>query len=142
MLPVGNGQALAVTFTPADTTNYGNATAGVVINVLPAPSPATLIMTQTLARDGGTNEVVVTLTLANTGGLPATGVQVTSAKIGTTSSTTAIPAAVADVPAGGSSSVVLRFPGSVGAAGTRPVLAITGVYSGGSFGGSSRLILP
>jgi hypothetical protein len=142
VLPVGNGQALSVQFTPSDTTDFNGAPAGALINVLPAAGPATLVMTQTLARDSGTNEVVVTLTLANTGGTAATAVQVTSAKIGTTSTTTALPDPMPDVPAGGSSSMVLWFPGLVGAAGTRSVLSVSGVYSAGSFGGSSRVTLP
>jgi hypothetical protein len=142
VLPVGNGQTLSVSFTPTDTTDFNGATAGVLINVLPAPGPATLIMTPTLARDGGTNEVVVTVSLANTGGTAATGVQVNSATIGGTSTTTLLPAVMPDVPAGGSSSVVLRFPGSVGTAGSRVVLSVGGVYSAGSFGGSARVVLP
>src|SRR5262249_45640648 len=55
VLPVGNGQTLSVQFMPTDTTDYNNASKSVQINVLPAPSPASLIMTQTLARDGNTN---------------------------------------------------------------------------------------
>jgi hypothetical protein len=113
-----------------------------MINVLSVGGSATLVTTQILVRDSGTNEVVATLTIANTGGSAATGVQVTSGKIGTTSTTTALPVAVADVPAGGSSSVVLRFPASVGTTGARAVLAVSGVYSGGSFGGSFRITLP
>jgi hypothetical protein len=142
VLPVGNGQALSVSFTPTDTTNFNNATAGVLINVVPSTGPATLIMTQTLARDGGTNEVVVTLTLANTGGTAATGVKFNSATIGTTPTTTPLPASMADVSPGGSSSVVLRFPGSVGTAGTRAVLSVSAVYSAGTFTGASRVVLP
>jgi hypothetical protein len=142
VLPVGNGQTLSVAFTPTDTTDYNNVPKSVLINVLPATSPATLILTQTLVRDTNTNEVVVTLTVANTGGTAATALQLTSAKIGTTSTTTPLPAAMADVPPGGSSSIVLRFPGTVGAPGTRPVLATTGTYSAGGFGGSARVVLP
>uniref|UniRef100_Q02CP8 Polymorphic membrane protein n=1 Tax=Solibacter usitatus (strain Ellin6076) TaxID=234267 RepID=Q02CP8_SOLUE len=142
VLPVGNAQALSVSFTPTDTTDFNGATAGVLINVLPAPGPATLIMTPTLARDSGTNEVVITVTLANTGGTAATGVQVTSAKIGAISTTAVLPAPMPDVPAGGSSSVVLRFPGSVGTAGARVVLAVSAASSAGTLTASSRVVLP
>jgi hypothetical protein len=142
VLSAGNGQTLATVFTPTDTTDYNSASASVLINVLPAAGPATLVMTRVLARDGVTGEVVVTVTLANTGGSAATGVQVTSAKIGATNTTTALPAPVANVPAGGSSSVVLRFPASIGAPGAAAVLSVNGVYSAGSFGGSSRVTLP
>ncbi len=142
VLPVGNGQTLSVQFTPTDTTDYTTASKNVLINVTSAPGAATLVMTDTLVRDGGTNEVVVTVTLANTGGSPATSVQVASAAIGATSTTTALPVAMTDVPAGGSSSIQLRFPGSVGSAGTRTVLSVKGTYAGGSFGGSARITLP
>lgn len=141
VLAAGNGQTLSVVFNPTSG-NYSSASKSVSINVLPPAGPATLLMTQTLVRDGGTNEVVVTLTLANTGGTAATGVQVTSAKIGAIGTTTPLPAAMPVVPAGGASSVVLRFPGAVGAAGTRPVLSVSAVYSGGTFTGSSRVTLP
>jgi hypothetical protein len=142
VLSVGNAQTLSVVFTPADTTDYNTAGKSVLINVLPAASPATLVVTRTLARDVNTNEVVVTVTVANTGGSAATAVQLTSAKIGTTNTTTPLPAAIPDIPGGGSSSIVLRFPGSVGAPGSAVVLAVSGTYSGGAFGGSFRSVLP
>ena len=138
---VGNGQMLSVQFTPTDTTDYNNASKNVSINAL-AASAATLVMPQTAARDTNTNEVVVTITVANSGGAPATAVRVTSAKIGLISTTTVLPASMPDIPAGGSSTTVVRFPGPVGPADARVVLAVIGTYSGGSFGGSARMNLP
>ena len=142
VLPAGSGQTLSVQFAPADATDYTAASKNVSINVTSAPSLATLVMTETLSRDTGTNEVVVMVTLANTGGSAATSVQVGSAAIGSTAATTALPAPVPDVPAGGSSTVLLRFPGSVGTPGTHAVLSVNGTYSSGSFGGSARVTLP
>jgi hypothetical protein len=43
ILPVGNNQALAVTFTPTDTIDYTGATATVTIDVLPATGPTTQV---------------------------------------------------------------------------------------------------
>jgi hypothetical protein len=142
VLPAGNGQTLSVQFTPTDTTNYNNASANVSINVTPNAGPATLVVTRTLARDGVTHEVVVTVTVSNTGGSAATGVQLTSAKIGTTATTTGLPQSLPDIPGGGSVSTTVRFPGSVGTAGTAAVLSVGGAYSGGAFGGSARITLP
>ncbi len=141
VLPAGNGQALWVQLNPTNSRNYKAVTAGVQINVT-AGGPATLISTSTLAREVGTNNVVVTMRIANTGGSPATSVRVNAARIGTTAATTAMPAAVSNVAAGGSSAVTLVFPASVGAPGARVVLTVSGTYNGGSFGQSARVVLP
>ncbi len=143
VLPVGNAQTLSVQFTPTDTADFSNASKNVSINVTAASGPATLVITRTLARETGTNDVLVTLTLANTGGSPATGVQLTSGKIGAAVTTTSLPQSIPDVPAGGSQSITIRFAAaSVGAPGSGAVLSYAGSYGGGSFGGSSRIVLP
>jgi CSLREA domain-containing protein len=142
VLPVGNNQTLSAQFTPSDSTDYVGATASVQISVTPALAPAALVLTQTMARDPNTNNVIVTLTIANTGGSPATGVQVTSAAIGSTATLTSLPLAVPNVPGGGSSSVTLTFPASVGTSGARAVFTVNGSYSGGYFTGGGRVILP
>src|SRR5260370_4176044 len=54
VLPAGNGQTLSVIFTPSSS-NYVAAAKSVTIDVLPASgggSPANLVVTRTLARDG------------------------------------------------------------------------------------------
>jgi hypothetical protein len=142
VLPVGNGQTLSVTFTPTDTTNFTSAQKSVSINVAASAGPPTLTITRTLARDTNTQEVVVTVTIANSGGSPATAVQLTSAKIGSISATTSLPLSVPDIPAGGSSTVTVRFPPSVGAPGARAIQSLAGVYNGGTLGGSARITLP
>jgi hypothetical protein len=142
VLPAGNAQTLSVLFTPTDTVTYNTATATVLINVLPAAGPATLVITRTLSRDGN-NDVLMTLTIANTGGSPATAVQWTTVKIGTVDTVTPLPAAVPNVPAGGSQVATFRFAAaSVGASGSAGVASYNGVYTGGTFGGSSRITLP
>jgi uncharacterized repeat protein (TIGR01451 family) len=143
VLAVGSGQTLAVQFTPTDTTDYANASKNVLINVTSASGPATLVITRTLTRESGTNDVLVTLTLANTGGSAATSVQLTSGKIGSANTTTSLPASIPDIAAGGSQSITVRFAaGSVGSAGSAAVLSYAGTYTGGTFGGSSRITLP
>jgi len=141
VLPAGNAQNLFVQFNPTNSRSYRAVTASVQINVT-AGGPATLISTSTLARESGTNNVIVTIRIANTGGSPATAVLVNTARIGATSALTSLPASVSNIPAGGSSVVTLAFPASVGAKGARPVLSVSGTFSGGSFGQSARVILP
>lgn len=141
VLPAGNAQNLFVQFNPTNSRNFNAVTASVQINVT-AGGPATLISTSTLARQPGTNNVLVTMTIANTGGSPATGVQVNTARIGSTAATTSLPLTVSTIPAGGSSVVTLAFPSSVGAPGARAVLSISGAFSSGSFGQSARIVLP
>jgi uncharacterized protein (TIGR02588 family) len=113
-----------------------------LINITASSGPATLVITRTLARDTNTNEIVVTFTIANTGGAAATAVRITAAKIGAIATTTALPLAIADIPGGGSSSGVLRFPAATGAPGAAAVLSITGSDSSGGLGGSARVTLP
>jgi hypothetical protein len=138
---VGNGQALSVQFTPADTTDFSGASASVNINVTPS-SPAGLIGTYILSRDVN-NNVVATLTLANTGTSAATNVQLTSATIGSVVTTTPLPQAIANIPAGGvQSTTVLFAAASVGASGSRAVISCQGSYTGENFGASARVVLP
>jgi probable HAF family extracellular repeat protein len=74
LLPVGNNQALSVTFTPADTTDYTGATATVTINVLPgkvSPPPqvhATRIILTAKPRSARAGRIItLTATVANLG---------------------------------------------------------------------------
>jgi hypothetical protein len=142
VLPAGNGQTLSVAFTPTDTTNYNNAAASVLINVIATAGPANLVITRTLSRDVN-NDVLAKLTIANTGGTVATNVQLTSSKIGTVNTLSPLPQLLGDVPGGGSVSITVRFAAaSVGAPGAAAVLTYGGSYTGGAFTGSSRITLP
>lgn len=141
VLAAGNAQNLFVQFNPTNSRSYNAVTASAQINVT-AGGPATLIATNTLTRQSGTNNVLVTVTIANTGASAATGVQVTVARIGSVAAVNALPLTVANIPAGGSSVVTLAFPPSVGGRGTRAVLSLSGSFSGGSFGQSARVVLP
>jgi hypothetical protein len=142
VLPVGNGQTLAVIFTPSSS-NYVAAAKSVTIDVLPASgggSPANLVVTRTLARDGGGN-VVATLTIANTGGTAAQNATLSVAKIGTFSGSP-LPQSLGTVAPGGSVQTTITFPGTVGAPGVPGSLTLSGSYTGGTFGSSARITLP
>ena len=49
VLPVGNGQTLAVVFTPFDTTDYTDGYATATINVQPAPPPGLTVQTHSFS---------------------------------------------------------------------------------------------
>jgi hypothetical protein len=105
-----------------------------------AGSPANLVVTRTLARDGA-GQVVATLTIANTGGTAAQNVTLSVAKIGTTSGTP-LPQSLGALAAGASLQTVVTFPSTVGAPGAPGSLTISGSYTGATFGTSARITLP
>ena len=140
----GNGQTLSTTFTPADTANYIPASASAQINVQPSTppaSPAQIVVTKSLARNG--SNIVVSLSISNSGGVAAQNVQLTVGKIQTTSGTP-LPQLVGGgtVAAGATVTATLTFPGTVGTPGTAAVLTVSGTYTGGSFNNSGRITLP
>jgi YD repeat-containing protein len=142
VLSVGAGQALSVTFTPIDTTDYISATASTTITVNPAAppsSPADLVVTKVLTRSGG--NVVVQFTIANTGGTAAANVVLTSVKVGSDSATP-LPQTIGTIGAGASAQATVSVPGSVGASGAASSLTLSGTYTGGTFSSGARITLP
>jgi hypothetical protein len=132
-------QTLSVTFTPANVgttyTNFTIATASVPILVGTAP----LTTTGVLSKIAGGYQIVVTV--KNTGNVTATNVQLTQAMLGAASGAS-VPASLGDIAGGASASVTLTFPSSAGADGAGVVQRLTGTYTGGTFGGSFRAVLP
>ena len=139
LLP-GNGQTLSVTFTPNDTVDYSTATVTVLINIGPASGPANLVVTKTLTRVA--SQIVVVVTIANTGATAASNVQLTTAKIGTTSTTTTLPQALGTIAGGAIAQVTVSFPGTVGASGAATTMTLSGTYTGSSFSSAGRITLP
>ncbi|MGI4979276.1 MAG: lamin tail domain-containing protein [Janthinobacterium lividum] len=84
----------------------------------------------------------VTVTVTNSGTAAAQAVQVTAASLGNSNTTSALPVQFGDIAVGGSKSMVLNFPASAGASGSRAVEKIVGAYSTGTFGTSLRITLP
>jgi hypothetical protein len=139
LLP-GSGQTLSVTFTPNDTIDYATVTDSVLINIGPASGPANLVVTKTLTR--ASNQIIVVVTIANTGGISAANVQLTTAKIGATSTTTALPQALGTIAGGEIAQVTLTFPGSAGLSGAASTITLSGTYTGSSFSSTARVTLP
>jgi hypothetical protein len=107
-----------------------------------AQSSIRLTLTESLARDATTNEVVATITATNASGSPVKNAQIDSAVLGTTSTTSALPVVLGDIGSGQSAIAIVRFPGSAGAAGISSVLRLIGSYKGGTFAGSFPVIVP
>jgi uncharacterized protein len=81
------------------------------------------------------------VTVKNTGNVTAPNVQVTGATLGGASGAI-LPASFGDIASGASATVSLTFPSSAGADGATVREMLSGTYTGGTFGGSSRAVLP
>jgi hypothetical protein len=102
-----------------------------------------LVITKSLSRISNVISVIVTIT--NNGGTAANNVLLTVAKIGTTATTTTLPAIVGTgtiAGGGGTAQVTVSFPGSIGTTGTATTLTLDGTYTGGSFASTARITLP
>ena len=142
VLPVGNSDALSLTFTPSDSIDYTTANGSTTIIVNPAAppaAPANLVVTKVLTRTGG--NVVVQVTIANTGGTAAANVVLSSVKVGADAAAP-LPQSIGTIGAGASAITTFTVPGSVGASGAASSLTLSGTYTGGTFSSSARVTLP
>ena len=137
---------VTATFTPTNlitpSTTAGNAYKTYTIATASVPilvGTVTIETTGVLSTISGGYQMVVTV--QNTGNVTASNVQLTAATLGGATGGP-IPASLGDIASGGSASVTLTFPSSVGADGARTVESLSGTYNGGTFGGSFRAILP
>lgn len=103
--------------------------------------PPQLTSTGTLSKLGD-GSYQLTLTVANSGAGAAPGAQLSAAALGSAGAYTALPLSLGDIAPGSSATAVLGFPASAGVSGARIIERVTGVYDGGTFGGSSRTVLP
>ena len=90
------------------------------------------------------NEYQVTVTLANGADASAANTQITRAILGSASTPTApaLPSSLGSIASGSAGTVVLHFPLSAGAHGSRVLLRVSGSSTQGAFGGSVQLTLP
>jgi hypothetical protein len=128
----------AVVATINDARYQGTQTGSMVISVV-ASSPALLTTTIVITNIG--NGYQMAITEKNSGGTAAANLQVTAAILGAATGTP-VPASFGNIATGGSASVLLNFPASAGASGAPVIAKITGSYTGGTFGGSLRTVLP
>src|SRR6202012_2529575 len=85
---------------------------------------------------------LATVTVTNTGTGTAQNVALTSAVLGSASGTPGSQPLVSIPPNGGIAVATVAFPASAGAPHSASVVKLTGTYTGGTFGGSSRVTLP
>ena len=109
-------------------------------SIPPVQGTVTLITTSALSllSDGSYQ---ATVTVKNNGSGTAQGVKLTSVILGSTNGSP-IPAAMGDIQPGASAFTTIVFPASAGAPGTATAERFTGIYTGGSFSGAIRVILP
>ena len=113
---------------------------GVAYFTVPPPSgTVNLITTATVATTGASYQETVTITNKGTGLAPK--VTLTAATLGSATGTT-LPAILGDLAPNASATVTLVFPASAGADHMVVVERFAGNYTGGSFSGSGRTVLP
>jgi len=132
-------QTVSLVFTPTNVgtknSNFTIATASVPVLV----GTVTVTTTGVLSKNAAGYQMVVTV--KNTGNVTAPNVQLMQAALGAANGSP-MPASFGDIPSGGSASVTLTFPSSAGADGAGVIQRLAGTYTGGTFGGSFRAVLP
>jgi hypothetical protein len=110
----------------------------VYINISAGTVQLTSITSLTQQPDGSYQAIV---TVKNSGTAAAQNAQLTVATLGSASGSP-FPASLGTIQPGGSATATISFPATAGAPGSTVAQRLTGTYSGGSFGGSSRAVLP
>lgn len=106
----------------------------------PKGSPRVMLRGVALAREAGTGDILATVTLANGGSGDAVGVRLTSALLGATGTTTAMPATIGICNRGATTTLVLRF---AGVPSSQPLLfRLSGSCVGSAFSGSGTVNTP
>jgi len=100
---------------------------------------AQLTTTATLSKVAGGYQAMVTV--KNIGAGTAQSVELTGATLGSAAGTP-VPQSLGDIAPGGAAVVTVSYPPAAGASGAGAVERYTGTYTGGTFGGSIRAVLP
>lgn len=83
-----------------------------------------------------------TLTVKNIGYQTAPNLQVTKSTLGAANTSTTLPVSLGSVTAGSAATFTLSFPASAGSSGTSVSLKVSGKFTGGTFSGSLKVMLP
>jgi hypothetical protein len=110
----------------------------VYFNISAGTIQLTSIASLTQQPDGSYQALI---TVSNSGTSAAQNAQLTTATLGSTSGST-LPASLGTIQPGGSATATISFRATAGAPGSTVLQRLTGTYSGGSFGGGSRAVLP
>lgn len=127
-------------FTVSDTAASPSTSSVASVNINVSAGVVQLTTTAALARqpDGSYQ---ATVTVKNSGTAAAPNAQLSVATLGS-SSGAPLPASLGTIAPGGTATATIAFPAAAGTSGSTVVQRLTGTYSGGTFGGSSRAILP
>lgn len=113
------------------------------VTITPAPIVAGTIqlLTSATLTNLGDAGYRATLTVRNTGSGTAQNVQVTGATLGAATGGS-LPLALVNIPPGGFATTTLMFPATAGTPGSAVMERYTGTYTGGTFAGTIRAVLP
>jgi hypothetical protein len=106
-------------------------------------SGTTVVITASASLSGSASAgYTATITVVNSGSGPATNVKLTTASLGSAAGSP-LPQSLGTLAAGGgSATITLNFPGSAGSDGARTVASFAGTFTGGTFSGGGRTVLP
>ncbi|GGA53756.1 hypothetical protein GCM10011507_01130 [Edaphobacter acidisoli] len=128
-----------ITVTYAGDTNYAPASASATLTVNEAGNVQLVTTTALTLQNDGSYQA--TVTVSNTGGIAAQDVALTGVSVGSASGTP-VPQSLGNIAPGAHVTSVVSVPASAGAPGSAAIAKVTGTYTGGTFGGSSRTTLP
>jgi glucuronoarabinoxylan endo-1,4-beta-xylanase len=104
------------------------------------------LITTTSVAQLGDGSYEATVTISNNGTGTVQNLQLTGALLGSASGTPApgmtLPQSLGNIGPGGSLTTALNFPSSAGAPSALVIARFAGSYTGGTFGGSARIVLP
>jgi len=95
-----------------------------------------------LTRNATTGVYTVNVTVQNVGHLAANAARVSASRLGAAATSTSLPLALGDIPAGGSANAALSYPASAGTPGSVVHLSIAGAFAGGGFRYTIAVALP
>jgi hypothetical protein len=107
----------------------------------PANQGTVQLITTSLLSQLGDGSYQATVLVKNNGTATAPNVQLVTATLGSATGTP-LPASLGDIEAGSLGVAIITFPASAGTPGSATAERFTGTYTGGSFSGSIRAILP
>jgi len=127
-------------FTVSDSAAAPSTSGATPVNINIAAPTIQLVTIASLTRqlDGSYQALV---TVKNSGTIAAQNAQLTAATLGS-SSGLPLPASLGTIQSGGTATATINFPATAGTSGSAVIQHFTGTYSGGTFGGGSRAVLP
>ena len=112
------------------------------LTIVTVTGPKVVLTTTATLSGSATAGYTASVTVRNTGTGPAANVTLTSATLGSAAGSV-IPQSLGTLAAnGGSATVTVNFPASAGANGAGTVEKYAGTYTGGTFAGNIRAVLP